>query len=571
MLIRNKTNAGFFLPYQARSSTTVNKRKRSIIIVMFLSDKTALVGQYAFLSCFWRSWMSYCLDMKHVLLAFVFCSSLHAQWPDVPSTNLPVCTASGEQAISKLVATEHGGCYVAWFDNRVSGYDVYIQHFAPDGTAMWQENGILIADRSYSSTMDFDIDIDSQGNAVVVYRDTVGGSDGVSVSWVRPDGTIAGEHSIAGNGAFVASPVVTAIGDHTCIGWIHDESTKLQRYDENMLPIWMVPRELNDPAGGSLYVADMHPSDDGSVLASFVQYTTFWGNKQLKAQKIDPNGDVVWASLVDVMQDNSLQIGAYPDFISDGSGGGFFTWYGVNPLQSYATRIDTNGNQWFAGQVQIASSLGSTVRTNPVATRIGEEFAVFFRQQNSTQSTDGICAQLLSSNGGLLWGNSGVELLPLSSSPQYLSFSAATTNNEAMLVFVEEESFGNASIKAVALNAKGGYVWGKHFLPVSSTPSTKSRIASASTHDGVLLAWQDDRNDGNDIYAQRINGDGTLGNVSACHGDIDSDGFVGVGDILRIIDAWGDCAVLCEEDLNEDGFVDVADLLVIIDAWGVCS
>ena len=26
----------------------------------------------------------------------------------------------------------------------------------------------------------------------------------------------------------------------------------------------------------------------------------------------------------------------------------------------------------------------------------------------------------------------------------------------------------------------------------------------------------------------------------------------------------------CEEDLNNDGFVGVSDLLIIIDAWGVC-
>ena len=50
--------------------------------------------------------------------------------------------------------------------------------------------------------------------------------------------------------------------------------------------------------------------------------------------------------------------------------------------------------------------------------------------------------------------------------------------------------------------------------------------------------------------------------------DIDGDGFVGVSDLLFIIDAWGAC--ICDEDIDSDGIVGVSDLLLIIDAWGAC-
>jgi hypothetical protein len=88
----------------------------------------------------------------------------------------------------------------------------------------------------------------------------------------------------------------------------------------------------------------------------------------------------------------------------------------------------------------------------------------------------------------------------------------------------------------------------------------------------VLLAWQENRNDGNDIYGQRVNSDGSLGNGTQCEGDVNNDGVVGVTDVLSAIGAWGSCPLIgdCPADFNNDGFVDVGDLLTIIGAWGVC-
>jgi hypothetical protein len=87
-----------------------------------------------------------------------------------------------------------------------------------------------------------------------------------------------------------------------------------------------------------------------------------------------------------------------------------------------------------------------------------------------------------------------------------------------------------------------------------------------------LFAWQDDRNSSNDIYGQRVNSDGSLGNTASCSGDINADGTVGVNDLLSIIAMWGSCPNVgsCDADVNEDGIVDVTDLLLVIGAWGPC-
>jgi hypothetical protein len=290
----------------------------------------------------------------------------------------------------------------------------------------------------------------------------------------------------------------------------------------------------------------------------------------LKAQRINSNGSIAWLNQVAVMENNSLQFGNFPDFISDTSGGAFFTWYGVGPLQCYANHITHDGQPWPVGQVQVASSLSSTQRVNPVAVLSGAEFVVFFRTLDNNQNNDGISAQQFTSAGTALWGSGGVSLKPTSNTPQYGSFAASITNAGPVLCFTEAPSWGTDVINAVCLNNLGNPVWVPEILSVASTPSSKSRIAISSTVNGVLLAWQDERTGTNNIYGQRINSDGTLGNASACLGDIDSNGVVGVSDLLHLIDAWGVCTPACDEDLDSDGFVGVSDLLIIIDGWGNC-
>ena len=55
-----------------------------------------------------------------------------------------------------------------------------------------------------------------------------------------------------------------------------------------------------------------------------------------------------------------------------------------------------------------------------------------------------------------------------------------------------------------------------------------------------------------------------------CDSDLDSDGIVGVQDLLMVIAAWG-LNGPHPEDLDGNQTVDVLDLLILIAAWGPCS
>lgn len=115
--------------------------------------------------------------IQHLLLslmaAFVAAAepNVLADWPDDPAVNLTIANRPGEQVQPKIRVTTDGGAYVSGFDNATGGYDVYLRRLDSAGNELWAHNGVLLADRGYGSTHDYDLDIDTSGNPLVTFRD----------------------------------------------------------------------------------------------------------------------------------------------------------------------------------------------------------------------------------------------------------------------------------------------------------------------------------------------------------------------------------------------------------------
>ena len=55
-----------------------------------------------------------------------------------------------------------------------------------------------------------------------------------------------------------------------------------------------------------------------------------------------------------------------------------------------------------------------------------------------------------------------------------------------------------------------------------------------------------------------------------CPADLEGDGSVGYGDLLRLLATWGPCAE-CPGDLDGSGDVGFGDFTMLIAQWGECS
>jgi hypothetical protein len=436
-----------------------------------------------------------------------------AQWTEDAATNTAVSTAASDQSQPKLVPAEGGGVWVSWFDGIGSGYDVRVQRIGMDGEELLPPGGVLVADRSFSSTQDYGLARAADGGALLAYRQDVPGGVYVAASRVDPDGTVAWTRQCTGIAAFVASPVIAGTDDGSVVvAWTQDSFVAYRRLDaDGNLVGGSLP--ITTP-GATTSVSDMHAAGD-DVILSFVDQTGGFGSpRRLYAQKIAPDNSFVWgAGHVQVFTSGSLQFGNFPDFAPDGSGGAVLSWYdtGSFQLQCYVQHLLTDGTTAFAaGGVPVSTDV-TRVRVSPWATHdatTGETFVTWV-EQTSSQSQDGVYAQKLDAAGTRLWTDEGAVIVPVGTD-DLTSPLNVRLDGQTLVVWDRSVAFGQDQVRGALLDGSGAVV-GSVF-DVATSVSGKSRLAVSATEVGdAALVWADDRDDGGDIYAQNVNADGTLG------------------------------------------------------------
>ncbi len=467
-----------------------------------------------------------------VLMLFIV-SSVLAEWSADPTVNFLLADRNGEQNQPKIHAVGDGGAYISWFDNANGGYDVYLQRIGPDGSEQWSHNGVLVADRSFTSTQDYDLDVDLAGNALLIFRDDRSGSTQITVNKVALDGALlwgsSGKQLTSGN-AFFAAPQIAVTSDGFAVaGWTADSTIQFQRLDGNGNGMWFDDLTLADPDGGTFALADLNTSDNGAVIASWVKSGSFFDPRHIWTQKISAGGSQMWnANHVRVLDSGSLQFGNFPAFLPDGAGGAVFAWYTTSPLQSYVQRVDSLGNEVFAHNGVEVATMPGRARVNPAVSfnAATQETFVFWVEQSSNQSQEGVFGQKISSSGIRQWSDNGLEIIPLGSN-DLTQVRNQQMGDGAVVYYVDSPSFGDDTIRAAGLDNDGNYVWSGNVVGVSTIASNKSRLTLDTAVSGdAMLVWADARNDANDLFIQNLSSDGELGGCTGVAADFDCNGNV---------------------------------------------
>ena len=461
-------------------------------------------------------------------------STANAQWSCDPTTNLAVSDAAGDQVQPKVAPTSDGGAYVSWFDSISNGFDLRLQRLDAQGVELWSHGGVLVLDRSFSSTQDYGLDVDVDGNALLVARDDSGAGVQITASQVSPSGTLlwgAGGITLTNTTGFVAAPKIAGTSDGgAVVAWSQDASAMLQKLDASGTTLWGGGLSLT-PAAGTYAVSDLHDSGTDAILSMVHQTGAFFSPKHLLAQKFDAAGNPLWgAAPVGVFDSGSLQFGNFPPFTPDGSGGALFAWYGTSPLQVYAQHVRSSGAEAFPHNGVAGSTNTSRVRVSPSVAYDASTGAtyMFWTEQNSGQSQSGLWGQRFDAVGNRQWGNTGAAFVPLGS-PQVLQVRAQVSGDGAFAFWVRVPSFGADELHGAHVD--GGGSLDIEPFEVSSTPSGKSRLDTAVGSTGqMLLAWSDQRVDSGDVLAQNVNPDGSLGplGVGTVYCDANPDNSSGI-------------------------------------------
>ncbi len=509
-----------------------------------------------------------------------------AQWSGDPSVNLAVGDRTGEQNQAKIRPRADGGCFIAWFDNSAGGYDVYLQRLDAQGNEQWPHNGVLLRDRGVSSTQDYDLEVDADGNALVVFNDDLNSNAPITAHLVSPAGALLwGAAGVQVSGAQSGSkgpPQATVLSDGSyAIVWSNGSPTALhvQKLDASGASLWPSPVVLSSTLPYN--TCDIEPGEAGSMIISFVRCSgsnCVTSNKHLYAQKLSSAGAPVWdrdpgtpmvMDPVIVFDGSSLQTATFPPFLSDGAGGGVFAWYeNGGSRHAYVQRINTAGQEVFAHNgvtVSIQSGryqLGAALSFDPST---GDSY-VGWVESNTAQSQWGLYAQRITVEGLRVWGDNGVQLLGLSGVQGSFTATLARPGG-GVDVFGFANCCGNAGVvHGFALDAGGAALWTGQPIMVCSASSSKARLAATRSSNGAaLLAWADNRADSNNIYAQRVNLDGTLGNPVSCAADFDGNGVRDVPDIFAFLSAW--FAGSSSADLDGVPGIGVPDIFAFLSLW----
>lgn len=474
------------------------------------------------------------------LLGLAFVASLQssaaAQWSNDPLVNLGVGVAANDQAVPKVASTADGKTWFGWFDNRSGSYAVYVQCLDAQGNALLPANGLLVsANPQSTSLVDWDLVVDSQGNALLAFTDTRAGADlDVYAYKITQAGAFAwGANGItlSANNDFEASPQCAALTDDSLVVvWGRspsgaDGTVRIQRidasgavqYPANGLAITGAPGE--DPGFCQVIAAEA-----GKYIVAWLRdIGSFASPRHLRAQKFDSAGSALWgAAPVNVLDNASLSIAYWPEVKPDGAGGAVFAWHVSvgSDFNSYVQRLNTSGVEAFAHNGLRIANAANVLELYPSVAYLpaSGELMVAFERRNSTQSQWGINVQRVSAAGALVFGTDGLVLEPIDTKHEF--FVRAVPFGDGVEVFCFDEPTGSVLQQRLVgwrLDGAGNSLWGAAPTVLSSNLSAKDDPEVVTDSSGVTrIGWHDERNDSGDLYAQNIDVDGTLGNGSPC-------------------------------------------------------
>jgi hypothetical protein len=483
-----------------------------------------------------------------------------AQFSSDPAVNFDIADRASEQVQPKIRLAPDGSFFVSWFDNAAGGYDVYLQHLSASGNELWPHNGILVADRSFSSTVDYDLRVDAGGNALVAFNDDRSGMSQITVAKVAPDGSMqwtAAGVTVSSGTVFKANPRLAVLSDaDIMVGWSESPGFKLQKLDPAGVPVGAT--QTISESGRTISLCDLQPSDNGSFIALWVRpfNTSGQSNKYLYTQKYDAGYAPLWpvtagAAAVVVYgptgapygaQGGSVQNGYFPPFFPDGAGGAIYGWYeNAGPRTSYVQHVLADGSQAF--QLNGLPVTGATPNLIKVSAGLsydastGDILLGWSQTDSATQSQYALLAQKITSAGVLAWGAGGTQVL----APSFNQNSFCRTieyGGGCYIVSFDARSATTGVVVAARIASAGTLAWPGGTLLASSRNTGKARLDVARSATGqAVLAWTDGPGGLGDVLVQDVNPDGTLGNP-ACTPDINHDGLLNSQDFFDFLTAF---------------------------------
>lgn len=223
---------------------------------------------------------------------------------------------------------------------------------------------------------------------------------------------------------------------------------------------------------------------------------------------IGNSGDLLWTSEgVSTATAVYDHVDPQESIISDGQGGAIVSWIEGTGFGIYVQKIDSEGNtKWTSGGVEVTEADDTY---QPRRTRLTTDGAggAIISWVTWTGTTYDIYAQRIDANGAIKWTTTGVAICTETNTQLYEEI--ASDGSGGAIITWEDWRSGNKDIYAQRVDSDGSVAWTANGIAVCNVAldQTQPQIISDGSG-GAVMCWQDYRNGNSDIYAQGIDANG---------------------------------------------------------------
>jgi predicted lipoprotein with Yx(FWY)xxD motif len=234
------------------------------------------------------------------------------------------------------------------------------------------------------------------------------------------------------------------------------------------------------------------------------------GSVDIYAQRINAVGVVQWAANgVPLCTEEGDQYN--PQLISDGAGGAIVVWYDTRgaDYDIYAQRVNASGAvQWTLDGVVLSAAPDD--QSFPTLTSDGAGGAIV-AWDDLRNGLDDVYAQRIDALGAVQWAVDGVALCT-AAQPQFHAAIIPDASGGAIVSWADYRNNTNWDIYAQRVNGSGTIQWAANGVAICTAVNNQDNATiTPDGSGGGIVAWYDVRNGStSDIYAQKVNTSGIV-------------------------------------------------------------
>jgi hypothetical protein len=204
--------------------------------------------------------------------------------------------------------------------------------------------------------------------------------------------------------------------------------------------------------------------------------------------------------------------GRKPQLATDGMGGAVITWYDGRNLTNwkvYARRIDASGNAlWADDGVEMCTAAGD--QEDPYVAASGAGECIIAWEDGRGANLD-IYAQLVDTSGATRWTSNGVDVCT-AGGDQQMGRVVSDSSGGAIIMWMDERG-SSIDVYAQRVNAQGTVRWTPNGVAICTAPGGQERpTMTTDGAGGAIMTWNDQRIGSfhQQVYVQRVDSTGTV-------------------------------------------------------------